>query len=127
MVRLAESGIQEMKVIVPGAKIGIQKITDMDGKPVAIGSGLTAARAEQLLIHGSLTYPAAAEYLIVRVYAGEDLVDQLLFRAMRKDEVRLFETSVPNGPGESRVTFQVLKSSSPSVLVGYQELLLKKE
>jgi hypothetical protein len=124
---VAESGIQEMKVIVPGAKIGIQKITDMDGKPVAIGSGFTAARAEQLMIHGSLTYPAAAEYLIVRVYAGEDLVDQLLFRDMRKDEARLFETSVPNGPGDSRVTFQVLKSSSPSVLVGYQELLLKKE
>jgi len=34
---------------------------------------------------------------------------------------------VPNGAGESRVTFQVLKSSSPSVLVGYEELLLKKE
>jgi hypothetical protein len=124
---VAESGIQEMKIIVPGAKIGIQKITDMDGKPVAIGSGFTAARAEQLMIHGSLTYPAAAEYLIVRVYADEDLVDQLLFRDMRKDEARLFETSVPNGPGDSRVTFQVLKSSSPSVLVGYQELLLKKE
>jgi PKD repeat protein len=124
---VAESGIQEMKIIVPGAKIGIQKITDMDGKPVTIGSGYTASRAEQLMIHGSLIYPAAAEYLIVRVYAGDELVDQLLFRDMRKDEARPFETSVPNGPGESRVTFQVLKSSSPSVLVGYQELLLKKE
>lgn len=124
---VAESGIQEMKIIVQGAKIGIQKITDMDGRPVAIGSGFTAARAEQLMIHGSLSYPAAAEFLIVRVYAGEDMVDQLLFRDVRKDEARLFETSVPNRSRESRVTFQVLKSSSPAVLVGYQELLLKKE
>jgi len=124
---VAESGIQEMKIIVPGAKIGIQKITDMDGKPVVIGSGFTASRAEQLMIHGSLTYPAEAEYLIVRVYIGEDLVDQLLFRDLKKDEVRPFETSVPNGAGESRVTFQVLKSSSPSVLVGYEELIIKRE
>ena len=124
---VAESGIQEMKIIVPGAKIGIQKITDMDGKPVVIGTGFTATRAEQVLIHGSLFYPAEAEYLIVRVYAGDELVDQLLFRDMRKDETRFFETSVANSGKESRVTFQVLKSSSPSVLVGYEELTLKKE
>ena len=124
---VAESGIQEMKIIVPGAKIGIQKITDMDGKAIPIGSGFTASRAGQVLIHGSLTYPAEAEYLIVRVYANDDLVDQLLFRDVKKDEIRTFETSVPNAASESRVAFQVLKSSSPSVMIGYTELVLKKE
>jgi len=124
---VAESGIQEMKVIVPGAKIGVRKITDMDGRTIPIGSGYTASRAGQLMIHGSLTYPAEAEYLILRVYSGADMVDQLLFRDIRKDEVRRFETSVPNRDRESVVTFQVLKSSSPSVLVGYEELKLKKD
>lgn len=123
---VAESGIQEMKVIVPGAKVGLRKITDMDGRIIPIGSGYTASRAGQLMIYGSLTYPAEAEYLILRVYAGETMVDQLLFRDIRKDEARRFETSVPNRDGESVVTFQVLKSSSPSVLVGYEELKLKK-
>ncbi len=124
---VAESDIQEMKVIVPGAKVGVEKITDLDGRPVPIGSGFTASRAEQLMIHGSITYPAEAEYLILRVYAGENMVDQLLFRDIRKDEARRFETSVPNRNPESVVTFQVLKSSSPSVLVGYEELKLKKD
>ena len=55
------------------------------------------------------------------------LVDQLLFRDVKKDERKTFETSVPNPEKESRVVFQVLKSSSPSVLVGYAELTLKKE
>ncbi len=124
---VAESGIQEMKVIVPGAKVGIQKITDMDGRAIPIGTGFTASRAGQLMIHGDLTYPAEAEYLILQVYSGADMVDQLLFRDIRKDEVRRFETSVPNRDRESVVTFQVLKSSSPSVLVGYEELKLKKD
>jgi hypothetical protein len=124
---VAESGIQEMKIIVQGARIGIQKMTDMDGRAIPIGSGFTATRAERVLIHGTLTYPAAAEYLVVRVYAADELVDQLLFRDLKKDEVRLFETSVPNAARESRVAFQVLKSSSPSVLIGYEELKLKKE
>jgi hypothetical protein len=124
---VAESGVQEMKVIVPGAKIGIQKITDMDGKTIPIGGALTMTRAEQVLIHGSLTYPAEAEFLVVRIYAGEELVDQLLFRDVRKDEARFFETSVPNTGKECLVAFHVLKSSSPSVLVGYEELKLKKE
>lgn len=123
---VGESGIQEIKVIVPGAKVSVLKITDMDGQTIPIGSGFTAARVEQLMIQGSLTYPAAAEYLILRVYAGENLVDQLLFRDIRKDEVRHFESSVPNQDKESVVTFQVLKSSSPSLLVGYEELKLKK-
>ncbi len=87
---MAESDIQELKVIIPGAKIGIQNITDMDGKPIVIGGGFTVTRAEQVLIHGSLTYPAEAEYLIVRVYAGDDLVDQLLFRDVSKDETKIF-------------------------------------
>lgn len=124
---VAESEVQEMKVIVPGAQVGIEKITDLDGRPAAVGPGYAAARAERLLVHGLLTYPAEAEYLVLRVYAGGELIDQLLFRDVARGVPRPFETSVPNPGGETLVTFQVLKSSSPSVLVGYQELRLKKD
>lgn len=124
---VAESSVQEMKVIIPGAEIGIQKITDMDGKGITLGSNFTAARNDQLIVHGLLTYPGDAEYLILRVYANDNLVDQLLFRDVKKDEQKMFETSVPNMEKESRVVFQVLKSSSPSVVIGYAELMLKKE
>ena len=124
---LAESPVRELKVIIPGAAIGIQRITDMDGKGIAPGGDFTAARSDRLLVQGQLTYPGDAEYLIVRVYANDKLVDQLLFRDVKKDEPKAFETSVPNLDKESLVIFEVLKSSSPSVVIGYAELKLKKE
>ena len=124
---VAESDIQELKVIVQGAKVGIEKITDMDGKNIAIGSGFTATRSEQVLIYGYITYPAAAEYIILQVYANDKKVNQLLFRDIKKDKKRSFETSVPNFEKESQIVFQVLKSSSPSVIIGYEELKLKHE
>jgi PKD repeat protein len=124
---MAESGVMEMKIIVPGAKIGIERITDLDGNGIAIGGGLASTRAERVLVHGGLTYPAEAEYLVLRVYANDTLVDQLLFRDVKQDEKRAFETSVPNAGPECRVVFQVLKSSSPSMLIGYAELMLKRE
>lgn len=126
-VVVAESGIREMKVIVPGAKISIRRISDMDGHDIAAGANEVATRADRLLVQGTLTYPAAAEYLVLRVYAGGELVDQLLFRDMRQGEERAFETSLANPEGGSRVAFEVLKSSSPSVLVGYEELRLRRE
>lgn len=126
-VVVAESGIRELKVIVPGARISIHRISDMDGHDIAAGPGEVAARADRLLVHGTLTYPVAAEFLVLRVYAGGELVDQLLFRDVRQGEERAFETSVANPEGGSRVAFEVLKSSSPSVLVGYEELRLKRE
>jgi hypothetical protein len=124
---VGESAVLEMKIIVPGAEVSLRQITDLDGNPVAGGSGVTASRSERLLIQGDLTYPADAEFLVLRVYANDALVDQLLFRDVRKDEVRAFETSVPNDAAESRVVFEILKSSSPSLLVGYKELTLKRE
>lgn len=124
---LAESTIQEIKIIIPGAKVGIEKITDMNGNSIAIGSSFTAAKVDYLLLHGYLTYPAQAEYLILQVYANDNKVDQLLFRDVKMEEKRFFETSVPNMEKESRIVFQVLKTSSPSVIIGFIELNLKKE
>jgi PKD repeat protein len=124
---IAESNIQEIKVIIPGAKVGIQKITDMNGNNIAIGNSFTATKVDHLLIHGYLTYPGEAEYLILQVFANENKIDQLLFRDIKMEEKRFFETSVPNMDKESRIVFQVLKSSSPSVIIGFIEFKLKKE
>ena len=124
---MAECDIREMKIIVPGAEVGIRKITDLNGKSIDFEGGIASAQADYLLVQGTLTYPAEAEFLVLHVFADEGLVDQLLFRNVKKDEVRLFETSIPNSCKNSLVTFEVLKSSSPSVLVGYAELKLNKE
>ncbi|MBE0664234.1 MAG: hypothetical protein IH584_00320, partial [Candidatus Aminicenantes bacterium] len=124
---LAASSVQEMKIIIPGAAVGIQKISDMDGNSIEFINGITVSRADPLLLHGSLTYPGEAEYLILQVYANENKIDQLLFRDVKKDEKRFFETSVPNSEKESRILFQVLKSSSPSLIIGILELQVKKE
>ncbi|MCJ7523847.1 MAG: PKD domain-containing protein [Candidatus Aminicenantes bacterium] len=124
---LAASSVQEMKIIIPGAAVGIQKISDMDGNSIEFVNGITVSRADPLLLHGYLTYPAEAEYLILQVYANENKIDQLLFRDVKKEEKRFFETSVPNSEKESRILFQVLKSSSPSLIIGILELHLKKD
>jgi len=124
---LAESDIQDIKVIILGAKVGIEKITDLNGRNIAIGNSVTSTKTDQLLIHGYLTYPDEAEYLILQVYANDNLADQLLFRDVIKDEKMVFETSVPNMEKESRIVFQVLKSSSPSVIIGVLELQLKND
>jgi len=124
---VAASDVQEIKVIIHDAKVGIERITDLDGRSIPIGNGFAITKTEQVLICGSLSYPAEAEYLILQVYANDVKIDQLLFRDVRKDEKRAFETSVPNAGPECRVVFQVLKSSSPSVLIGYLEMLLKHE
>jgi len=55
------------------------------------------------------------------------MVDQLLFRDVKKDEKRPFETSLPCAAGETRAVFLVLKSSSPSLIIGYAELRLRKQ
>jgi hypothetical protein len=124
---VAESPVQEIKLIITGAEIGIQRISDMDGNGIALGGDFTTSRNDQLLIRGQLSYPGEAEFLILRVYANDQLVDQLLFRDLKKDERRTFETSVPNLEKESLVIFEVLKSSSPSLVIGYAELKLKKQ
>ena len=124
---LAASSVQEMKIIIPGAAVGIQKISDMDGNTIEFVNGITTTKVDPLLVHGYLTYPAEAEYLILQVYANENKIDQLLFRDVKKEEKRFFETSVPNSEKESRILFQVLKSSSPSLIIGVLELQLKKD
>jgi hypothetical protein len=104
-----------------------KEIIDMDGKGIVFGNSLALTKVDPLMIQGYLIYPAEAEFLILRIYANENLIDQLLFRDVKKDAKLQFETSVPNAEKESRLVFQVLKSSSPSMIIGQAELQLKRE
>ena len=124
---LAESSIQEIKIIIPGAKVGIEKITDLDGNGIVFSNSSASTRTDPVMIRGYLTYPGDAEFLVLRIYTNDTMVDKLLFRDVKKDEKRSFETSVPNKEKENQLVFQVLKSSSPSVIIGYLELKLKNE
>lgn len=123
---LAESEIQDIKVVVATAEISINKVSNLDGKNIDAVNDTVQASADDVLVHGSITYKGEAKYLILRVYADGQMVDQLLFRDVKKDETRQFETSISNQKEKTKVTFQVLTTSSPAVIIGIKELTLKR-
>ncbi len=126
----AESDIQDIKVVIATAKISINKVTDLEGKKIRFdkskGNLKTRTDDADILVHGSIEYMGDSKYLVLRVYANKKLSDQLLFRDVKKGEKRFFETSIPNTGKETRILFQVLNTSSPAVIVGIKNLLLKK-
>ena len=123
---VAESDIQDIKVVIATAKITINRVTDLEGHEIEVDRGNIRTRANDLMVYGSVEYLGDSEYLVLRVYSDRELCDQLLFRDVKKGETRSFETSIPHRKSESRIYFQVLKTSSPSVLIGIQSLVLKK-
>jgi PKD repeat protein len=124
---VAESDIQDIKVVIATAKITIDKVTDLHGNVVSLTNGSSlSVQADDLMAHGSVQYMGDSKFLVLRVYVNEELTDQLLFRDVKKKEVRYFETSLPNKKQLSRVRFQVLKTSSPAVIVGIKGLILKR-
>ncbi len=122
---IAESDIQDIKIVIASAEISINKITDLDGNEIQINKNVNSNK-EDILVYGSIKYKGNSKYLILRVYADNELVDQLLFRDVKKNEERLFETSIPNKKKNTKVIFQVLNTSSPSVIIGIKNLFLKK-
>jgi PKD repeat protein len=122
---IAESDIQDIKIVIASAEISISKITDLDGNEIQINKNINSDK-EDILVYGSVKYKGNSKYLILRVYADNELVDQLLFRDVKKNEERLFETSIPNKKRNTKVIFQVLNTSSPSVIIGMKNLFLKK-
>lgn len=122
---LAESPLMEMKIIVPEATISLLRLTDLEGNGLETRNGHPVARKSAALLHGRIQYAADAEYLIVRVFRNQVLSDQLLFRDMRRGEARDFETSVETEAGVNEIEFQVVKSSSPSIIIGSEKLLLE--
>lgn len=124
---VAESDVQDIKVVVATANINIQKAADLEGNEIAIINGSSInTTSDDILVQGSIQYLGNSPYLVLRVYVDDQLTDQLLFRDVKKNEVRYFETSIPNKKKKSRVFFKVLKTSSPAVIIGIKGLILEK-
>jgi PKD repeat protein len=123
---VAESDIHDIKVVIATAEISVDKVTDLAGNEIAISSSGVTTSSDDLLVHGSIEYKGNSQYLVLRVYVDNELTDQLLFRDVKKNENRYFETSIPNKKKISRVQFKVLKTSSPAVIVGIKGLILKR-
>ncbi len=123
---IAESDIQDIKVVIATAEISVDKVTDLEGNEIAVSSSGITTSTDDLLVHGSIEYKGDSEYLVLRVYVEDELIDQLLFRDVKKDEKRYFETSIPNKKKTSRIQFKVFKTSSPAVIVGIKGLILKR-
>lgn len=124
---LAESDVIDIKVVIATADISIDRITDLDGNQVKITATNAYSSKGDLLLHGSITYKGDSKFLVLRVFAGKEMVDQLLFRDVKKGDTRGFETSIPNKDKSTPITLQVLKTSSPSVIIGIKNLVLKKQ
>lgn len=119
---VAESEIRELKIAVSGSKIEIQKISDISG---GVFIPDTAGRGKALMLSGNITYQGNADYLVLRVFRNSVLVDQLLFRDVRKHEIRKFATSIIKTGSLRKVRMELLKISSPAVLVGIKEVVLR--
>lgn len=124
---VAESDIHDIKVVIATAEISLDKVTDLEGNEIAVSNSSITTGTDDLLIHGSIEYKGNSKYLVLRVYIENELTDQLLFRDVKKNEKRYFETSIPNKKKRSRIQFKVLKTSSPAVIVGIKGVTLKKE
>ncbi len=121
---VGESGINEIKVVIAKAEITLNKITDLEGKKIHLGKDGIFSGSDMILINGSVEYKGDSKFLILQVMVNDKMIDQLLFRDVKKNEIRTFETSVP-GKKKGKIVFRVLKSSSPSVVVGIKGILLK--
>ena len=124
---LAESDVIDIKVVIATADVSIDNITDLEGNEVKIAAANVYSGKGDLLLHGSITYKGDSKFLVLRVFAGKTMVDQLLFRDVKKGDTRTFETSIPNKDKSTPITLQVLKTSSPSVIIGIKNLVLKKQ
>jgi len=120
---VAESDIVDIKVIIAEAKISLRRVTDLEGREIKLDGSFITSKDEHILVFGSIEYQADAQFLVLQVFADDEPVDQLLFREVKKGETREFETSVPNKKKGSHIRFQVLRSSSPSIILGIQELI----
>jgi hypothetical protein len=122
----AESDIMDIKVVIATAEVSVDKVTDLEGRELHIVNGNIKSGTDDILVHGSIQYKGNSRFLVLRVYADNKLCDQLLFRDVKKGETRYFETSIPHKRKQTRVFFQVLKTSSPAVIVGIMNLVLNK-
>ncbi len=121
---IGESNINEIKVVVATAEISLNKVTDLNGNEITLSRNGIITDSSMILINGNIEYKGESEYLILQVLVNDEMIDQLLFRDVKKGEKREFETSIPSMK-KGKVMFRVLKTSSPSVIVGLKGIILR--
>ena len=121
---IGEGNVNEIKIVIAKAEITLNKVTGLNGNNISLRNDGIISGSEMLLIKGSVEYKDDSDYIIIQVLVNDNMVDQLLFRDVKKGEKREFETSVP-GREKGKILFRVLKTSSPSVIVGLKGILLK--
>ena len=121
---IGESAVNEIKIVIAKAEITLNKVTGLNGSEIALRKDGIFSGQEMLLIKGDVEYKDDSDFIILQVLVNDNLVDQLLFRDVKKGEKRPFETSVP-GREKGKIVFRVLKTSSPSVIVGLKGILLR--
>ncbi len=121
---IGESAVNEIKIVIAKAEITLNEVTGLNGSKISLRKDGIISGQEMLLIKGYVEYKDNSDYIILQVLVNDNMVDQLLFRDVKKGEKRSFETSVP-GREKGKILFRVLKTSSPSVIVGLKGILLR--
>lgn len=120
---ISQSEPRALQLSLNPATITISSITSLDGTNVTLpGTQLPM----QLIIRGTISFPGEAQYLILRVFADERMVNQLLFRDPSPDKSLSFTSSAPT-KGTKRITLQVLKPVTPAVVIGVRHLQLTQK
>lgn len=119
---ISQSEPREIQLTLNPAKIAIDSVSDLAGRPQPVPA---VNLPRQLLVKGSISYPESSQYLMLRVFADERMVNQLLFRDIHPDKPIPFTSSVP-GQGSHRITLQVLKPTSPAVVIGVHHIELTR-
>ena len=121
---LAETDVNQVKIVIATAEISINSVSDMKGNEIKLDKDGLRSSEQILLVKGEVEYDGDSDYLILRVLIDDTIIDQLLFRDVHKGEKRKFQTSLQNYKG-GKVVFQILKTSSPSVIVGIKGFIIK--
>jgi PKD repeat protein len=119
---ISQSEPRAIEIKLNPARIVIDSITDTQNNRVSLPD-LTLP--PQLMIRGTITFPGEGKFLMMRVFADEKMVNQLMFRDLSPGQSLPFTTSVPTS-GIRRVTLQVLKPTTPAVIVGVHHLDLRR-
>lgn len=119
---ISQSEPREFQLSLNPAVITIRSVSDLLGKPLTLP---TSDLPRQLLLQGSVRFPGDTKFLLLRVFADDRMVNQLLLREVKPDKEIPFSSSCP-GKGTRRITLQILKPVTPAVVVGVHQIELNR-
>jgi len=111
---------REIQLRLSPATISVTSITALTGKPISLP---TNKLPDQLLLRGTITFLSEEQFMMLRVFADDQMVNQLLYRKVTPNAAVPFTSSAP-ARGHRRITLQVLKPSTPAVVIGVHHIEL---